>query len=73
MSTRVAYQDQSADPPEVEPAMLKLLAHRYGDGLVYLRGQEERDLYQKAKLLGLINSEGYLTPRGRSVLSEQDT
>ena len=70
MSTSIAYQDQLAEPTEVESAMLKLLAHRYGDGLVYLRGQEERDLYQKAKLLGLINSEGYLTPAGRSILSE---
>ena len=49
--------------------MLKLLAHRYGDGLVYLRGSEERDLYRKAKLLGFINSEGYLTPAGRALLA----
>jgi len=49
--------------------MVRLLAHRYGDGLVYLRGQEERELYEKAKQLGLISKEGYLTPAGRAALS----
>ena len=63
-----AQKEEPAEPPEVEPAMVKLLAHRYGDGLVYLRGREERTLYEKAKRLGLINREGYVTPVGRQVL-----
>jgi hypothetical protein len=72
MSISIAYQEDFAEPPQVGSAMMKLLAHRYGDGLVYLRGQEERDLYQKAKLLGYINNEGYLTPAGRTVLTGND-
>jgi len=52
--------------------MIKLLAHRYGDGLVYLRGREERELYERAKSLGLIGREGYLTPAGRSVLAAHE-
>jgi hypothetical protein len=68
----VTRRDADADVvvvDEVEPAMLKLLRHRYGDGLVYLRGSEERDLYRKAMARGLINDEGYVTAAGRSLLS----
>ena len=63
-----AQQLESGVPSEVDPEIIKLMAHRYGDGLVYLRGQEERDVYEQAKKLGLISREGYLTPVGRSVM-----
>ena len=53
----------------VDPAIIQLLQHRYGDGLVYLRDAAERGLYDLAVAMGLINSEGYLTPEGRSVLA----
>ena len=69
MFTTAATIETSEEPPQVEAAMVRLLAHRYGDGLVYLRGQEERELYEKAKQLGLISREGYLTPAGRVALS----
>ena len=72
MSLSVAAVEPPPDSGQVESALIKLLAHRYGDGLVYLRGQEERELYQKAKLLGFINSDGYLTPAGRSLLTARD-
>ena len=64
----VAQRNEPELPPEVDPAIVKLLAHRYGDGFVYLRGREERDLYEKAKALGLISREGYLTSVGRSLI-----
>ena len=67
-----AQQNEPEMPPEVEPAVVQLLAHRYGDGFVYLRGQEERALYEKAKNLGLITGEGYLTPRGRSLVINRE-
>ncbi len=67
-----AQRDEPADPPEVEPAMVSLLASRYGDGLVYLRGREERTLYERAIRLGLISREGYLTPLGRALIARHD-
>jgi len=69
----VAQKEEPAEPTEVEPQIVKLLANRYGDGLVYLRGQEERELYDRAQRLGLINREGYLTPTGRRVLARYGT
>ena len=64
-----AEKNEPAEPPEVGPALVKLLANRYGDGLVYLRGREERSLYEEAKRLGLISREGYVTPVGRKLLA----
>ncbi len=51
-----------------DPALVQLLAHRYGDGLVYLRDDSERGTYQRAVTLGLVSSEGYLTPQGQSLV-----
>lgn len=44
--------------------MVVLLGQRYGDGLVYLRGGNDRLLLRQAIELDLINEEGYLTPAG---------
>ncbi len=52
-----------------DPDLLQLLRHRYGDGLVYIRDAAERRLYRLAVDLGLITSEGYLTPEGWSLLA----
>ena len=52
-----------------EAALAQLLDHRYGDGLVYLRDQAERSIYQAAIHLGLINADGYVTPEGRALLA----
>lgn len=56
------------DDPAVDPAIVKLLRNRYGAGLVYLRGSEERTLYQRAVSLGFVDREGDLTAAGRSLL-----
>ena len=58
------------DPPVND--LVGLLAHRYGDGLVYLRDAAEQGLFELATRLGFINSEGYLTPEGRTWLVRHD-
>ena len=61
-----------------EMAMATLLGHRFGDGLVYLQGPDDRRLFKQAVRLGLVDEAGYLTSSGlrfwqcreyRSVLS----
>ena len=47
-----------------EVGMVVFLGQRYGDGLIYLRGSNDRMLLKKAIETGLINEEGYLTPAG---------
>lgn len=54
---------------QVDQALLALLAHRYGDGLVYLRDDAERRLFDQAISMGLVDREGYLTPAGRSLIA----
>ena len=53
----------------VDKAIVQLLGHRYGDGLVYLRDDGERSVLARAVSMGLVSSEGYLTPAGLSVLA----
>lgn len=47
-----------------EIAMVMLLGQHYGDGLVYLHGDNDRILLERAMELGLVSDEGYLTPAG---------
>lgn len=47
----------------------RLLEHRYGDGLVYIRDESDRNLFDLAVARGLISREGYLTPEGHSFLA----
>ncbi len=49
---------------KTELDIVVLLGQRYGDGLVYLRGGNDRLLLRQAIELDLINEEGYLTPAG---------
>ena len=49
---------------KAELDMVVLLGQRYGDGLVYLRGGNDRLLLRQAIELDLVNEEGYLTPAG---------
>jgi hypothetical protein len=65
----MAIQEQQKQTEDVDQAILMLLGHRYGDGLVYLRNDEEEQLFHQAVRLGLVSSEGYVTPRGLSVLA----
>ena len=61
----ISNSDQS------DSAIVQLLGHRYGDGLVYLRDRSERTTFDKAVSLGLVSREGYLTPKGRSLLARR--
>jgi len=65
----MAIQEQQRQTEDVDQAILMLLGHRYGDGLVYLQSDAEEQLFDQAVQLGLVSSEGYVTPRGLSVLA----
>ena len=67
-----ASQAIAEDPPQgdpIEPDLLRLLDHRYGDGLVYLREDDERGLLARAIRLGLVSPDGYITPKGQSAIA----
>ena len=65
----MAIQEQAGQADDVDQAILMLLGHRYGAGLVYLRNDREQPLFDEAVRLGLVSSEGYVTPRGLSLLA----
>ena len=60
----------SPDRPETRSGIARLLGHRFGDGLVYIRDESERKLFGLAVELGLLSHEGYLTPEGHSFLAD---
>ena len=66
----LAMQSEGAEP--VDQAILQLLGHRYGDGLVYFRDDAERRLFDTAVRMGLVSREGYLTPAGKSFLARNN-
>ena len=59
----------SGERPDTSSGIARLLAHRFGDGLVYFRDEGERKLFGLAVESGLISREGYLTPEGHSYLA----
>lgn len=65
----MAILDGQRQADDVDQGILNLLGHRYGDGLVYLRSAREEQLFHEAVRLGLVSSEGYVTPRGLSLLA----
>ena len=70
-SQQLTEQPQAgAHPESIEDALLQLLDHRYGDGLVYLREDEERALLSRAMRLGLVSPDGYITPKGQHALAQ---
>lgn len=65
----MAIEEQAGQFEDVDRAILKLLGHRFGDGLVYLNSDSEQQAFHKAIRLGLVSPEGYVTPRGLSLLA----
>jgi len=58
-----------SDLRRVDGEILKLLGHRYADGLVYFGEVGERPVFERAVRLGLISREGYLTRDGRTAVA----
>ena len=56
----------------VDRDIIRLLGHRFGDGLVYLRDTSEKQLLMQAVNMGFVNPEGYLTPSGQSLVAYHD-
>ena len=52
-----------------ERQMVELLECRYGDGMVYLPRTRPRQLLSIAENGGFIDAEGYLTRKGRILLT----
>ena len=50
--------------------MSELLAHHFGDGIVYLPAGEQNSLYSVAVEKEYISEEGYLTRKGRIFLAK---
>jgi len=68
----MGFAMQKEQQEHVDQAILQLLGHRYGDGLVYFRDDGERRLFEQALNMGLVNREGYLTPAGRSLIARNN-
>lgn len=65
----MAALERQEQVDDVDQAILTLLGHRYGDGLVYLRDASEQPLFHEAVQLGLVSPDGYVTPRGLYILA----
>lgn len=52
-----------------ETEFVRVLAHRYGDGSVYLPQGTPRTLYVACQQAGLLTDEGYLTRQGRELVA----
>ena len=65
--------EQQEPQEEIDQAIIRLLGHRYGDGLVYLDDDGERSLFQRALRMGLVNAEGYLTAAGLAIAARYAT
>jgi hypothetical protein len=52
-------------PSETE--LVRVLAHRYGDGMVYLLKGTSRAPFVTCQRVGLISDDGYITRAGREL------
>jgi len=52
-----------------QAALAALLQRRFGDGSIYLQSREDRLLLKKAVQLGLVTTDGYLTPAGQRFIA----
>ena len=66
----MVFQSQSGFAVYRDGALMHLLTHRFGDGLVYLDSPSERPVFRMAIARGLVSREGYLTPAGRDWLAQ---
>lgn len=54
---------------ESEVALVKILAHHYGDGTVYLPKGTPQALYKSCLYRGLVSGDGCVTRKGRELLA----
>lgn len=54
-------------PRPSETELVRVLAHRYGDGMVYLLKGTSRVLFVTCQQFGLISDDGYITRQGREL------
>jgi len=54
----------------LESDIARVLEHRYGDGLIYLPKHQPESLFKIAKTKGFVDTEGYITRKGRSLLAK---
>jgi hypothetical protein len=55
-----------------DEAIARLLRQRFGDGLVYLTDNGDRERLERAKRRGLVADDGYVTPRGFALVHSQE-
>ena len=54
-------------------AIARLLAHRYGDGVVYIpRERGNRGLLEHAVADGFVSADGFVTRKGRNLLARRN-
>lgn len=57
------------DQDTCDARIAAVLNYRYGDGFVYLPKRHSKNLYLLARQVGYIDSDGYLTRKGRALLA----
>lgn len=71
MEQQIAQQPIEVPEPSPcsESAFAEMLSHHYGDGIVYLCRGGARMIYQLAMQRGYVSDDGYLTRKGRALLT----
>lgn len=52
-----------------ESAIARMLSHRYGDGCVYVPREAYSGLFREAVRSGFLSEDGYVTRKGRILLT----
>jgi hypothetical protein len=61
--------DTTTDHSDLESCMAELLGRRFGDGTLYLAPDSRGDLINIAIELGFLSADGYLTRKGRALVT----
>ena len=64
-----ALQKEPSSTEATESQIATILQYRYGDGMVYLPGHKPKALFSVAMECGFIDSEGYITRKGRALMA----
>lgn len=61
--------DRAESLPPQELALAEVLAHRYGDGIVYCPRHRNRHLLTAAVAAGFVSEDGFVTRKGRALIA----